>query len=411
VPVDEATALLQTGRSLDSRMIVGMQRNRTLLLVDDEANILSSLRRLLRQDGYTILTASGAEQGLELLAIHPVDVVISDQRMPGMSGIEFLRRIKTLHPETVRLVLSGYTDLQAVTDAVNEGAVYKFLTKPWDDGVLRANIKEAFVKKAIADEKRRAVSPNMFADSSAIQSVIDVIPVAIFAKDSASRFVLMNKACELQWGMSYADLRGTDGSQIFPANQMDFFLAKDREIFERGYLLDFDETFWNAELKQERFGHTFKKPVFDAVGKPLYLVCATVDMTERRLAADRLLASEEKLRALFDMSQLGIARNSMDGAFVEANASFLKIVGYSLEELNRISYWDLTPASYADLEAQQLESLKSTNRYGPYEKEYINNLGRRVPVRLNGVLITGNDGEKYIWSIVENMSPLRGLDA
>jgi len=113
------------------------------------------LKRLLRQDGYTILTASGAEQGLELLAIHPVDVVISDQRMPGMSGIEFLRRIKTLHPDTVRLVLSGYTDLQAVTEAVNEGAIYKFLTKPWDDRALRKNIKEAFAKKEIADEKRR----------------------------------------------------------------------------------------------------------------------------------------------------------------------------------------------------------------------------------------------------------------
>jgi PAS domain-containing protein len=92
----------------------------------------------------------------------------------------------------------------------------------------------------------------------------------------------MNKACESQWGMSYADLRGTDGSQFFPAEQMDILLAKDRDIFERGYLLDFEETVWNAELKQNRFGHTFKKPVFDAVGNPLYLVCVTVDITERR---------------------------------------------------------------------------------------------------------------------------------
>jgi CheY-like chemotaxis protein len=162
LPVDEATALLQSGRSLDSQMMVGMKKNRTLLLVDDEANILSSLKRLLRKDGYTIFTATSADQGLELLASHPIDVVVSDQRMPGVSGIEFLRRIKTLHPETVRLVLSGYTDLQAVTDAINEGAIYKFLTKPWDDDILRANIKEAFVKKEIDDETRRAVAPTLF---------------------------------------------------------------------------------------------------------------------------------------------------------------------------------------------------------------------------------------------------------
>ena len=155
LPAEEATALLREGRSVDSRMMVGLKRSRTLLLVDDEANILSALKRLLRRDGYDILTAMSAEQGLEMLASHRVDVIISDQLMPGMSGVEFLRRVKVLHPETVRLVLSGYTDLQAVTDAINEGAIYKFLSKPWDDGILRANIEEAFRNKEMADENRR----------------------------------------------------------------------------------------------------------------------------------------------------------------------------------------------------------------------------------------------------------------
>jgi len=411
LPAEEATALLQSGRSLDSRIISGMTKNRTLLLVDDEASVLSALRRLLRKDGYTILTASGAEQGLELLAIHPVDVIVSDQRMPGMSGIEFLRKVKILHPKTVRLVLSGYTDLQSVTDAVNEGAIYKFLTKPWDDVALRANIKEAFRTKDVADENSRAGSPTLFDDTRAIKDVVDAIPVAIFVKDSTSRFLLMNTACELQWGLSHSELYGTNGSQFFPPEQMAMLLAKDSEIFERAALLDFEETVWNAELKQDRFVHTFKKPIFDTAGHPLYLVCVAVDMTDRRLAAEKLLLSEEKLRTMFDMSPLGIAINSMEGVFIEANASFLKIVGYTLEELNRLSYWDLTPASYADQEAQQLESLKTTGRYGPYEKEYINNRNRHVPVRLNGVLITGSDGEKYIWSIVENISEFRRLES
>ena len=155
LPAAEATTLLASGRSLDSQMMASLVKTRTLLLVDDEENILSALKRLLRRDGYQILTAAGAEAGLEVLARHPVDVIVSDQRMPGMSGVEFLRRVKTLHPETVRLVLSGYTDLQAVTDAINEGAIYKFLTKPWDDGILRANIEEAFRHKEMADENRR----------------------------------------------------------------------------------------------------------------------------------------------------------------------------------------------------------------------------------------------------------------
>ena len=147
--------LLRGGRRLDERFFARPARQRTLLLVDDEENILASLKRLLRRNGYRIITANGAHEGLQRLAENEVDVIVSDQRMPGMTGVEFLRRTKDLYPETVRMVLSGYTELQSITDAINEGAIYKFLTKPWDDELLRANIEEAFRQKEMADENRR----------------------------------------------------------------------------------------------------------------------------------------------------------------------------------------------------------------------------------------------------------------
>ncbi|HEX5363195.1 MAG TPA: EAL domain-containing protein [Gallionella sp.] len=240
-----------------------------------------------------------------------------------------------------------------------------------------------------------------------MQQLVDVLPIAIFIKDADSKFLLMNSACEEQWGMRFSDLRGTDASQFFPPDQMEWFLAKDREIFAGGSQVDFEETFWNATLKQNRIGHTFKKPVYDSSGKPLYLICITIDVTDARKIDQDLRLSEEKLRAMFDMSPLGMIRNSMDGTFVEANNALLNIVGYSLEELNRLSYWDLTPESYSEQEAEQLESLRVHARYGPYEKEYINSSGQRVPVRLNGVQITGSDGEKFIWSIVEDVTERR----
>jgi len=117
---------------------------RTLLLVDDEAGVLAALTRMLRSDGYRILSASGGEEALELLAVNRVQVIISDQRMPGMSGTEFLNIVKQLYPDTVRIILSGYTDLQVVTESVNQGAVFKFLTKPWDDDALREQVRDAF---------------------------------------------------------------------------------------------------------------------------------------------------------------------------------------------------------------------------------------------------------------------------
>jgi CheY-like chemotaxis protein len=115
-----------------------------LLLVDDEPNILTALRRLLRREGYAILTAADGAEALELLAHEPVQVIVSDQRMPGMSGTELLRRVKQLYPRTVRIALSGYADLATVTDAVNHGAIYRYLSKPWDDEALKGEIREAF---------------------------------------------------------------------------------------------------------------------------------------------------------------------------------------------------------------------------------------------------------------------------
>jgi len=143
LPADDFTPLLINDKQLPPSD-APREHPHTLLLVDDEPNILHSLSRLLRREGYTTLTAASPQEAFEVLAKHPVQVVISDQRMPEMSGTEFLSRVRQLYPNTIRLVLTGYTDLESVTDAINRGAIYKFLTKPWDDDQLREQIREAF---------------------------------------------------------------------------------------------------------------------------------------------------------------------------------------------------------------------------------------------------------------------------
>jgi diguanylate cyclase (GGDEF)-like protein len=135
--------MIDTGRVLELPQPEGPVR--TLLLVDDEPSILSALKRQLRGGGYRILTAASAREALELLATEDVQVVLSDQRMAEMSGTEFLERVRQLHPHTIRIVLSGYTDLKTLTDAINRGAIYKFLTKPWEPEMLTEHIREAFL--------------------------------------------------------------------------------------------------------------------------------------------------------------------------------------------------------------------------------------------------------------------------
>ena len=117
---------------------------RTILLVDDEENVLRALVRLLRRDSYEILTATRPRDAMELLASQPVQVILSDQRMPEQSGTQFLSQVKDMYPDTVRLILSGYSDLASLTDAINRGAVYRYIAKPWDDEDLRRQIREAF---------------------------------------------------------------------------------------------------------------------------------------------------------------------------------------------------------------------------------------------------------------------------
>ena len=160
LPAAEIENLLLTTKNLAPTsfgLALEQLRNppRTLLLVDDEPEILRALSRLLRPLDFTILTAESGDQALQVLAEHHVDAVIADQRMPGMSGVAFLSIVRERYPDVVRMILSGYADLHAVTTAINQGAVYKFITKPWDDAQLAMDIQEAFQHKSMADENSR----------------------------------------------------------------------------------------------------------------------------------------------------------------------------------------------------------------------------------------------------------------
>ena len=144
LPAQEIEALLREDRRLEIPALSGSLSERTLLLVDDDPGVIGLLEHILGHDGYRILSAGCAEEGLELLAVHPVGVVVCDQRMPGMKGTDLLRRVKEIHPDTVRILLSGHTDREMVIAAVNQGAVYKVLAKPLDGEQLLQSVRDAF---------------------------------------------------------------------------------------------------------------------------------------------------------------------------------------------------------------------------------------------------------------------------
>jgi CheY-like chemotaxis protein len=126
-----------------------------VLFVDDEVNVQNAVRRLLRREPYDLLLVSSGQEALEVLKQRRVQLVISDQRMPGMTGTELLRQVRLRWPETIRVILSGYAEVNTIIAAINEGEIYKYLTKPWNDEEIKLHIRRAIEQHALQEENRR----------------------------------------------------------------------------------------------------------------------------------------------------------------------------------------------------------------------------------------------------------------
>ncbi len=216
-----------------------------ILCVDDEPNVLKSLIRLFMDEDYEVLTAESGEDGLkELEDNQDVQVVISDYRMPGMNGVDFLKQVCEKYPDTVRIVLSGYADTAAVVDAINEGQIYKFIPKPWNDDELKVTIAKAaevyFLRRENSalnemlqrsNEELTILNENLekavFARTQEIifqnkvlaksQFILDSLPVGVIGIDGQGMIVQHNqKAVELCCPQK-APLIGLDAKDKLPA--------------------------------------------------------------------------------------------------------------------------------------------------------------------------------------------------
>ncbi len=125
-----------------------------LLLVDDEENILKSLNRLFRSEGYEIHTVNNGSEGLKLLEKYDFSLILSDYRMPELTGVEFLKLAKEKSPDTIRMILTGFADIEVAISAINEGEVYKFIEKPWEDENLKLQIKRAIEHYELVKERK-----------------------------------------------------------------------------------------------------------------------------------------------------------------------------------------------------------------------------------------------------------------
>jgi diguanylate cyclase (GGDEF)-like protein len=250
--------------------ILGGAVERTLLLVDDEEDVGAALERVLRHDGYKILHANCGQEGLEVLKQHKVGVVISDQRMPGMTGVEFLTQVKELYPQTIRIVLSGTGDFDTVTAAINQGAIYKFFTKPWENDVLRVDVMEAFWRLELAQEKDQLLQQIQTANELLAKVNLD-LAAAIENKDSQiDRIVHYDSLTNLPNRLLFLDRLDHELSRAHRDNSMMAILTINLDRFEQ---------------VNESFGHPVGDQVLQAVAGRLTSQIRSCD-TVSRIAGD-----------------------------------------------------------------------------------------------------------------------------
>lgn len=167
-----------------------------LLFVDDEPNILRALRRVFHGQGYRLLLAQGGEEGLAFLRQERVDVVISDMRMPGMDGAQFLEHVRAGWPDVVRILLTGYSEISATVAAINRGEIYRYIAKPWDDNDILLIVREALAQKRLKAENIRllAVTQSQNAELKALNANLETLVASRTAalKQAMKRLELSN---------------------------------------------------------------------------------------------------------------------------------------------------------------------------------------------------------------------------
>ncbi|MBF0470342.1 MAG: PAS domain S-box protein, partial [Gammaproteobacteria bacterium] len=253
--------------------------------------------------------------------------------------------------------------------------------------------------------ERKAMERRLERFSRNFEAFLDQTTDFVYFKDEKSRLLFCSQTLAAITGHGHwKEMIGKHDREIFPAETAAIYEEEERLIFTEGKPLLHRVDPYFDEAGEKGFVLTNKWPLQNESGAVIGVFGISRDITEQQRAAQALAESESKLRGLYELSQLGIALNTMDGRFLEFNPSFARLTGYSSEELLSIDHWTLTPEKYRPQEEEQLKLLTSTGHYGPYEKEYRCKNGTLIPVSLTGILLESEGAEQRIWSIVEDIS-------
>jgi two-component system NtrC family sensor kinase len=349
-----------------------------LLIVDDEESVLRALKRALRRQGWEIETSPTGESALETLKAQPAQVVVSDYKMPGMSGVEFLRAVKERFPRAQRIMLTGYADPQAIEEAINRSEVFRFVSKPWDDQQLQMTIASAFEQYDLQEENYRLLALTLkqneeltaiahslekkVAERTALlarakdewELTFDAIerPIAVLARDLS--VVRANRAYAAMASCGLGELSGA---------KCHFLLFKSQQPCAGCPLGRGERPRDSVELLAN--DRSFSVNMFDTGSAPGdRIVCIYRETTEERLLTRRMVQTE-KLAAVGQLAA-GVAHeiNNPLGGILAFTQLMLRDAGRSPSDLET-----LADMEHAALRCKRIvESLLKFSRRSPSGK-------------------------------------------
>lgn len=372
----------------------------SILIVEDDPMQAETLRLGLDYCGYRVVaTISHGEEALERVQALAPDLVLMDILLAGkMDGIEAAQKIHEACDIPV-LYLTAYADDEFFRRArVTEP--YAFMLKPCSTREIQLAIETALYRHK-TERSARATLEQAVTERTAelvqarnrIASILESISDAFVSLDASWHYTYVNaKAGEL-FGRKQEALIGKHIWSEFPESVGQPFYHACHKAMAQQTPIEMEEYYppWQRWLENRI------QPSKEGLSIFFH------DITERKRSEQALRESERYNRMLFECLPTGLALCRMDGTLVDINQAFASMLGRSIEETLPLSYWDITPAKYAEQEQLQLANLNASGRYGPYEKEYLHKEGHLVPVVLSGRIIE-KDGERYIWSSVKDIT-------
>ena len=375
-------------------------KNQNLLIIDDDLEITKSLDSQFKTK-YAIYTATSVEDGLSIIQQEIIQVIISAQRIPGMTGVDFFASIKDKYPDIIKVILTGYSDIDAVIGAINDGQVFRYLKKPWNPVELDNIIKEAFEKYDLIIQNR-ILTANLLKTNAELEEKVNKRTNELkrsheILKESRNRFQLLYEnaplsyqslnpqACLIDVNKRWLETMGYEKEEVLGRYFGEFMTPESAELIKErfpafvatGSLHDyvFDMVRKDGTIITVTYDGTIG---YDEFGSFKQTHCIFQDITQKRTFEDKIKESEEKFRGLFESSLVGKSITTPEGK-LELNTAFCEILGYSKEELNNKNWREITHKEDIEQNEKKVESiLNGEVDFKRWEKRFIHKDGHIV---------------------------------